>query len=85
MMSYCDCWMLDVRLLSSVINNLKNISSTTSWILTNFGRNDPFMALFKMVSFHCISRSHRLNIDFQDEYLNIFSETTRPRALIFSL
>ena len=40
-----------------------------------------------MVLVHCISRSHRLKIDFQDEnFEKIFlSETTMPRALIFSM
>ena len=39
-----------------------------------------------MVPVHCISRSHRLKIDFQDENFQIFfSETTMPRALIFSM
>ena len=32
------------------------------------------------------NRSHRLKIDFQDEnFKNLFSETTMPRALIFSV
>ena len=39
-----------------------------------------------MGPFCCISRSHRLKIDFQDENLKIFSsETTRPRALLFGM
>ena len=41
-------------------------------ILTNFGRNDPYTTLFKIVQIvtvHCISRSHELKIDFQDENL----------------
>ena len=61
--------------------------------LTNLGRNDPYMTIF-MVPVHCISRSHRLKIDFQDEFyisLNrekhekILSETIRPRAMIFCM
>ena len=46
------------------------------------------MVLFKncsMVLVHCISRSHRLKIDFQDENLKNLIETTRPRALIFGM
>ena len=48
----------------------KDISLTAAWILTKLGRNDPYMALYKnvqMVQVHCISKSHRLKIDFQDE------------------
>ena len=43
------------------------------------------MALFRIVQMilvHCISRSHNLKIDFQDENIKkIFSETARPGAL----
>ena len=67
-----------------------DISLTASWILTKLDRNYSYMALFEivqMVTVHCISRSHRLKRDFQEEnFKKIFiSETTRPRALIFGM
>ena len=41
----------------------------------------PSLKSVQIVQIHCISRSRRLKIDFQDENLKIFfSETTRPRA-----
>ena len=47
------------------------------------------MALFNISSkvlVRCISRSHRLKIDFQNEtFKNLLSKTTRPRALIFGM
>ena len=59
---------------------------TTGWIFTKLSRNDPLYGplykIVQMVQVHCMSRSHMLKIDFQDE---IFSETTRPRALIFGM
>ena len=45
------------------------VTSTTCWILTKLGRNDPYMAGFNNcsnVSICCISRSHRLKKDFHD-------------------
>ena len=87
MVSYCDRWMSVVRRASSVVRRqqlLQRTSLTTGWILGILGRNDPYMALLKdcsKVPAHCISRSHRVKIDFQDENFKIFfSETTRPRA-----
>ena len=61
---YCDHWMLFVGRSSSTIAS-KDIL-TTGWILTKLelGRNDPFMAIFNNC---CISRSHGLKIDFQNE------------------
>ena len=41
-----------------------------SYSLTIFGRNDPIwssLIIVQMVPVHCISRSLRLKIDFQDE------------------
>ena len=46
----------------------------------------PFYMIVQIVLVRCISRSHRLNIDFRDRNLKIFlSETKRPTALIFSM
>ena len=48
----------------------------------------PSLIIVQMVSVHCISRSHRLKIDFQDENFKsqvFLSETSRPRALIFNM
>ena len=72
----------------------KDISSLTNvWIWTKLNRNDPSMVFFNNCSnipVHCISRSHRLKIDFQDENFKshekmFLSEITRPRALIFGM
>ena len=65
-------------------------SQTTERILTKFGRNDPYMAFLKIVQMflvHCIPGSHRLKKDFQDENFKkiFFSETTKPRVLIFGM
>ena len=62
MVSYCDRWMSVVRRASSTIAS-KDISLTTGWIFPKLGRNDPHMALFRIVQMvwvHCISRSNRL-------------------------
>ena len=40
------------------------------------------LIIVQMVMVRCISRSHRLEIDFRDKNM---SETTRPRALIFGM
>ena len=71
-----------LRCPSSTISS-KDISLTTVWILIKLGRNDPYMGLFK----NCPNGSSpQAKIDFQDENLKIFySETTRPRALIFGM
>ena len=46
----------------------------------------PSLILVQMVPFHCISRPHRLKIDFEIKTLKIFlPKTRRPRALIFGM
>ena len=71
-------WSLDIRDASSTIVS-KGISSYTSgWILTKLSRNGPYIAV------HCIFRSHRLMIDFQDENI-FFSETTMSIAFVCSI
>ena len=46
----------------------------------------PFLIIVQMVPVRCISRSHRLKIDFRDENLKIFlSKTRKDRGLIFCL
>ena len=46
----------------------------------------PSLIIVLMVSVRCISRLHRLTIDFQDETLkNFLSENTSSRALIFGM
>ena len=66
----------DIKCCASSTIASKDISKTTGWILSKIGRNDPHMALFKffqMGTFHCISRSHRLKIDFPDNNFKIYS------------
>ena len=48
--SYCDHWMLVMHRPSSTIASKDIFSLTNGWILTNLGRNDPYMALFKNCS-----------------------------------
>ena len=69
MVSYCDHWMSVVCCPPSCfLNNcFTGHLLTTGCILTKLGMNGPYMALFKIVWVYCISRSHRLKIDFQDE------------------
>ena len=65
MVSYFDRWMSVVRRVSSTIAS-------------------PYMALFKKIKwlqFHCISRSHRLKIDFQDENLKKMSSEKKMSSL----
>ena len=76
-MSYCDRLMSVVRVRRQQKIASKEIySETIGSVLTNFDRNDPYMALFKncslykLVPVHCISRSQRLKIDFQDQAKN---------------
>ena len=82
MVSYCDRWMCVVR-RQQLLQRTSFSSLRTGWILTKLGRNDPYMALFKkivqMVPVHCISRSHRLKIDFQDE--NLKESCLKPLGL----
>ena len=85
-------WSLDVRCASSVINNcFKGHLLLNYWLdfwpnLVRMVLIWPSLKFVQMVPIHCISRSHRLKIDFQDEKLKIFfSETTRPRTLVFGM
>ena len=46
----------------------------------------PSLIIIKMILVFCISRSHRLKIDFRDKTLKILlSETTLPRALMLGM
>ena len=94
MVSYCDCWMSLVRRAACVVRHQQLLQTTSPpKLLAVFWPNLvgmiliwPSLSIVQMVSVHCISRSYRLKIDFQGEnFKKIFSETTRPRALIFGL
>ena len=87
MVSYCDHWMSVVRrqLLLQWTSPPKRLAG----FLPNMVEIIliwPSLKTVQMILVHCISRSHRLKIDLQDENFKIFSpETTRPRALIFGM
>ena len=66
-------WSLDARRVASVVNNCFKWHLLNYWL--DFRRNGPYMAFSKsvqIVTVHCISRSQRLNIDFQDETFKTF-------------
>ena len=70
-------WLVNIRRASSTIAS-KGISEITGWVLPNLAEMVFIGHSLLIVPFHCISRSHRLKIDFSDE-------TTRHRALIFAI
>ena len=82
---------LDVRCALSIVNNcFKGHLLLNYWLdLPNFAGiilTWPSLIIVQMVMVPCISRSHRLKIDFRDESFKIFlSESTRPKALIFGM
>ena len=77
MVSYCDHLMSVVRRQSSVLNNCFKGHLLNYWLDS---------AKLQMGLVYCISRSHRLKIDFQDEnFKNLLLTTTKPRVLIFGM
>ena len=79
---YCHGWM-------SVINNYFKCHLFLNYWL-DFDQTWkglwPSSTIVQMVPVHCISRPHRLKIDFEMKAKQFFlSETTMPKALIFSM
>ena len=65
MVSYCDRWMSAVHLQQLL--PMASPPKLLAGFWHKFGRNNPYMVLFKnvqMVPVHCISRSHKIKIDF---------------------
>ena len=67
MVSYCDCWM-------SAVSRQQLLQRTSPKLLAGFLPNLaamiiiwPSIIIVQMVMVRCISRSHRLKIDFRDE------------------
>ena len=88
MVSYCDRWMPVVRCEACFVRHKQLLQRTSPpKLLAGFLPNLagmiliwPSLIIVQMVLVCCISRSHRLKIDFRDKTLKIFlSETTRPR------
>ena len=72
--SYCDHWMSVVCRPSYVVRRQQLLQTTSPKLLAGFWPNLegmiliwPSFKIVQMVLVHCISRSHKLKIDFQDE------------------